>query len=249
MSNLILKHVSKYIIDKKKSEGVAVIYDANAIFQSGKINIILGPSGCGKTMLLKAICGLEAIDEGQIMDGEEDITNIEASKRGFSYLSQNYALYPHLTIFDNIAYPLRLQNVEATELRRRVRSMMSFLDIEALSSKKPKQLSGGQCQMASIARSMIKLPRVLLLDEPLSNIDQASRTLFINTFKKINKEYHTTIIYVTHNLREAYLLGDYVVIMDNGSIVEEGNIAALLQNKQSYLVQNYVEVDTNATIS
>lgn len=249
MSNLTVQHLSKYIIDSKKKEGTAVLYDVNASFQSNAINIVLGPSGSGKTMLLKAICGLEPSDEGKILDGEDDITNIEARLRGFSYLSQNYALYPHLTVFDNVAYPLKLQNVEVIELRRRVRSVLSFLGIEALASKKPKQLSGGQCQMVAIARSLVKLPRVILLDEPLSNIDQSSRSLFMETFKRIKQEYHTTLIYVTHNLREAYLLGDYVVIMDNGTVVEEGYMEALLQNKQSYLVKNYLEVEQHASIS
>ena len=249
MSDLKIQNLTKYIIDKKMQSGVAVIYEASATFKSNQINVILGPSGCGKTMLLKAICGLEAIDEGHIYFGDEEITNVEAKKRGFSYLSQNYALYPHLTVFDNVAYPLRLQKIEDEELRRRVRETLKFLNIEHLSSKKPKQLSGGQCQMVAIARSIIKHPRLILLDEPLSNIDMQSRQLFIETFKRIRSEYHTTMIYVTHALREAYQLADYIVIMDNGTIVEEGPIEALLSDKNSILVKDYVEVTSDVNLS
>lgn len=239
MSKIELQNVSKYIINKKTKVAIAVLFDVSCTFLDHSINVVLGESGSGKTMLLKSIGGIEQIDNGNIIFDNTDVTNTPPQLRNASYLSQNYCLYPHLTVFENIAYPLTVQKINEEEIKRRVEEMLSLFDISLLAQRKPKELSGGQLQRVALARAIIKRPDVLLLDEPLSNIDEQKRTIYMDELKALQKKLQLTIIYVTHHLREALYLSDQIVIMSNGTIVEVGNQLDLYNNKSSILYQEY----------
>ena len=240
---ITMHDVSKIVINKKQKEAVYVLYHVNVEFLDQAINVVLGKSGAGKTFLLKVLAGLEAVDDGQIFFDDEDVTLTSSAKRNLSYLSQNYALYPHLTIFDNVAYPLKLQGIESDEIRSRTDKILKDLKIDHLKTRKPKELSGGELQRAAIARAIIKRPNLLLLDEPLSNIDKALRDEFLDLIKKIHEKYLMTIVYVTHNLNEAYRMSDQVIIIDNGTIKETGLINDLYHDQNSFFYQNFVNVE------
>ena len=240
---ITLNNVSKYLVNKKKKEAIYVLYRVNATFKNQAINVVLGKSGAGKTFLLKVIAGSESIDEGQIYFDDVDITKETAGKRNLSYLSQNFALYPHLTVFDNVAYPLKIQGIESEEIKTRVNQILNDLKIEHLKSRKPKELSGGELQRTAIARALVKRPHLLLLDEPISNVDQNLKTEFLDLIKTLQQKYLITIIYVTHNLQEAWHLADQVFIIDNGEIIEQGAIAELFNDQTSHFYQNFVKVE------
>ena len=242
MAKVEIKNVSKYIVNKKENTAVAVLYNANAIFDDAKFNVILGPSGCGKTMLLKTIAGLINPEEGQILFNGLDITDELPGKRNLSLITQEYALYPHLTVFDNIAYPLKIAKVPVEEIRSRVKEMLELLDISLLSSRRIRQLSGGQKQRVAIARALIKNPDIVLLDEPLSNIDPLLRRDLIEQFLYIQKSLSITFIYVTHNIGEATALADKIIIMDNGEVKESGDKNTLIKDTNSYFYKNYIDI-------
>jgi len=239
---VVLSKVVKTILNKKTKQAVYVLYNATGTFLDKKINVLLGASGSGKTFLLKVISGVESIDSGEIYYDGEDITNTPVSKRNTSYLSQNNILYPHLTVFDNIAYPLKLMNLDGDEIRKRVNDTLKAFGIEYLQTRKPKQLSGGEAQRVAIARAIIKRPELLLLDEPFSNIDKMHTAEFLKLIKDINKLYSTTIIYVTHSISDAWALADNLLIMDNGEIIESGKIDELYNDKESFLYKNFIDI-------
>ena len=243
MSKIELKNVTKYIVDKKNNSATAVLYDVNCVFESKKFTIVLGESGAGKTMMLKTIAGLLDIDSGDIYFNDENYTNTLPAKRNIAMITQEYALYPHLSVFENVAYPLIVAKVPPKEIKERVNDILNKLNISLLASRKPKQLSGGQQQRVAIARALVKNPEVILFDEPLSNIDKNLKTDLMIEFMNIQKQFGITFIYVTHNLGEATAMGDNIVIINNGTIVETGVKKDLLLDKNSYLYKNFIEVE------
>ena len=243
MAKIELKDICKYYLDKKTNTATAVLYNLNATFEDGKFNVVLGESGSGKTMRLKTIAGLISPDEGQILFNNEDVTNLVPGKRNLSLLTQEYALYPHITVFDNIAYPLKVAKVPNDEIKRRVNEVLSLLNISLLSSRRPRQLSGGQQQRVAIARALVKNPDIILFDEPLSNVDTLLRHELIEEFLRIQRMLSITFIYVTHNVSEATALADNIVIMHNGEVKCSGNKNALMKDKESYFYKNFVEVE------
>ena len=242
---ITLNNITKSIINKKKKEATLVLYNVSAEFLDKKINVVLGESGAGKTFLLKVIAGIEDIDNGTIYFDNEDVTSIAVAKRNASYLSQNYALYPHLTVFDNVAYPLKLMKIEGDEIRKRVNDILTYLKIHHLQSRKPKELSGGEAQRVALARALVKRPELLLLDESFSNIDKKLTMEFLQLIKDLNATYSTTIIYVTHSLADAWILSDNVVILNNGEVIESGKIKDLYENKNSFLYHNFIKPGDN----
>lgn len=243
MAKIELKNVCKYFEDKKTNTATAVLYNVNAIFEDGKFNVILGESGCGKTMLLKTIAGLINPDEGQVLFNDLDYTNVIPGKRNLSLLSQEYALYPHITVFDNVAYPLKIAKVPNDEIKRRVNEVLSLLNISLLSSRRPRQLSGGQQQRVAIARALVKNPDIILFDEPLSNVDSLLRRDLIEEFLRLQRMLSITFIYVTHNVSEATALADNIIIMHNGEVKCSGNKNELMKDKESYFYKNFVEIE------
>ncbi len=230
MPTVKLENLCKYYIDRKDNSATAVLYNVNALIPDGSFTVIMGPSGCGKTTLLKCICGLLDADDGDIYFDNEKITHLAPGRRNVSYVSQEYALYPHKTVFDNVAYPLQLAGVPDEEIRRRVQEVLSLLDIAPLSSRKPKALSGGQQQRVALARAIIKRPGAVLLDEPLSNIDPQQKNALMEVFRTVQQRLGISFLYVTHSSEEARCLAEHLLIMDNGEIVKSGSFGDIYEN-------------------
>jgi ABC-type Fe3+/spermidine/putrescine transport system ATPase subunit len=210
----------------KKTYGkVEALKGASLVFKSGAMTAILGPSGCGKTTLLRSIAGFIPIDAGRVFFGSEDVTDLPPQKRGTAMVFQNYALWPHMTIFGNVAYGLRLQKVPETEIRKRVLKVLELVEIGNLSdveTRKPAALSGGQQQRVALARALVVEPKVLLMDEPLSNLDAKVRQRLRAELRRLQKQVGITAIYVTHDQEEALALADTVVLMNQGRIIQTG---------------------------
>ncbi len=210
-----LEKLTKVFIDKAKKETRAVD-DLTLTIPSGKLIGLLGPSGCGKTTTLFMIAGLHKPTSGKIFFGDEDVTKLSADKRGIGLVFQNYALYPHMTVRQNIMFPLENLEIERPEALKLVDEMAKLVGIEDQLDKKPGQLSGGQQQRVAIARALVKKPRVLLLDEPLSNLDARLRLQTREEIKRIQRETGITTIFVTHDQEEAMSISDEIVVMNFG---------------------------------
>lgn len=199
-------------------------------FASGALTAILGPSGCGKTTLLRGIAGFIHIDSGRIFFDEEEVTYLPPQQRGTAMVFQNYALWPHMTIYENVAYGLRLQKAKEGEIRRRVREVLELVEIANLAeieNRKPNELSGGQQQRVALARALVVNPRVLLMDEPLSNLDAKVRQRLRAELRRLQKQVGITAIYVTHDQEEALAIADTVVLMNQGEIIQIGTPQAV----------------------
>jgi len=204
---------------------VEALKGASLTFASGAMTAILGPSGCGKTTLLRSIAGFIQVDSGRILLGGDDVTQLPPQRRGTAMVFQNYALWPHMTIFGNVAYGLRLQKVPEAEIHRRVLKVLELVEIGNLAdveTRKPAALSGGQQQRVALARALVVEPKVLLMDEPLSNLDAKVRQRLRAELRRLQKQVGITAIYVTHDQEEALALADTVVLMDQGRIVQTG---------------------------
>ena len=195
-------------------------------FGAGKLTAILGPSGCGKTTLLRAIAGFAAVDAGRIFFARDDVTALPPQARGTAMVFQSYALWPHMTVFDNVAYGLRRKRLPFEDIRRRVLAALDLVEIgdaAGIAHRKPGALSGGQQQRVALARALVVEPRVLLLDEPLSNLDAKVRQRLRVEVRRLQRRIGTTMIYVTHDQEEALAIADRVVLMHAGGVVQEGS--------------------------
>lgn len=219
---ITLQGICKYFIGKDKKVTKAVD-DMNITIPSGKLIALLGPSGCGKSTTLYMIAGLHTPTHGQIFFGNDNVTQVPPEKRGIGLVFQNYALYPHLTVRQNIAFPLENEKCPKDEKEKIVREMAKLVDIEEYLDRKPSELSGGQQQRVAIARALAKKPRVLLLDEPLSNLDARLRLQTREEIRRIQKETGITTIFVTHDQEEAMSISDEIVVMKRGVIQQIGH--------------------------
>jgi len=208
--------------------------------QSGECLVLLGPSGCGKTTLLRLLAGLEAADAGRIWIGDREVGNLEPAARDVAMVFQNYALYPHFTVFENIAFPLRARGVSTSEIEGRVRAAAARVALEALLERHPAQLSGGQQQRVALARAIVRNPAVYLMDEPLSNLDAQLRLQTRTELKRLHQELGTTIVYVTHDQAEAMTLGTRIAIMQQGSIVQVGAPLDLYRSPDNTFVAQFL---------
>lgn len=215
-----LSHLTKIFADKNSE--VKAVNDLDITIPSGRLIGLLGPSGCGKSTTLYMIAGLLEPSSGQIFFGDEDVTHLPAEKRGIGLVFQNYALYPHLTVKDNIMFPLQNMKMTKAEALERTQKYARLVGIEDLLNRKPKQLSGGQQQRVAIARALVKEPRVLLLDEPLSNLDARLRLQTREEIKRIQRETGITTIFVTHDQEEAMSISDEIVVMKLGIEQQKG---------------------------
>lgn len=238
MPNITLNNLSYYYIDHKHHSGVAAIYNLSGEIPNNSFSIIIGESGCGKTTLLKLIAGLIKPSEGKIVFDEVDVSNLDANARNISYVSQEFALYPHLTVFDNIAYPLKIAKVPAEEIRLRVNEVLELVGLSLYQSRKPKHLSIGQKQRVALARAIIKRPSLILLDEPLSNLDEITKKDIITILSSIRKLLPITIIYVTHKLDEVKTIGTNLLIINNGEIVQSGKLDEVLTDVNGFYCKN-----------
>jgi multiple sugar transport system ATP-binding protein len=196
------------------------VRDVSLTVNDSEFIVLLGPSGCGKTTLLRMVAGLEYPDAGRILIGERDVTNLPPRKRGIAMVFQSYAVFPHLTVFENIAFGLRMRKRPNPEVQRRVEHAAGLLQLEPFLARYPAQLSGGQRQRVAVARAIVMEPAVLLMDEPLSNLDALLRLQFRAELKKLVSDVKTTTVYVTHDQVEALSLGDRIAVMREGQIVQ-----------------------------
>jgi ABC-type Fe3+/spermidine/putrescine transport system ATPase subunit len=210
----------------KRYGRVAALDGVTLAFPAGGLTAILGPSGCGKTTLLRSLAGFVAVDGGRMRFGRDDVTTLEPQARGTAMVFQNYALWPHMTVFENVAYGLRLRKLAATEIGQRVERVLDLVEIGKLAGimdRKPGQLSGGQQQRVALARALVVEPRVLLMDEPLSNLDAKVRQRLRVEVRRLQRTVGITAIYVTHDQEEALAIADTVVLMNAGRIVQAGS--------------------------
>ncbi|MFQ5758601.1 MAG: ABC transporter ATP-binding protein [Candidatus Bathyarchaeia archaeon] len=210
MARVILKNVTKRFGD------VIAVNNLSLEVKDKEFLVLLGPSGCGKTTVLRCISGLETPEEGEIYIGDKLVNDLDPKERDIAMVFQSYALYPHMTVFKNLAFPLENLGVPMEERKPRVQQVAELLKIEALLNRKPKQLSGGQRQRVALGRAMVREPHVFLMDEPLSNLDAKLRIYMRAELKKLQKELGITTIYVTHDQVEAMTMGDKVVILNDG---------------------------------
>ena len=225
---ILFDELTKVFTDKKrgKKESVVAVDHFSFEIPDGQLIGLLGPSGCGKSTALHLISGLHTPTSGRIFFGDTDVTDVPVEKRGVGMVFQNYALYPHLTVLENIMFPL--DNLEGEErllpgeMRERARSAARLVQIEELESRRPKELSGGQQQRVAIARALVKQPKVLLLDEPLSNLDARLRLQTREEIRRIQKETGVTTVFVTHDQEEAMSISDQIVVMASGRIQQIG---------------------------
>lgn len=216
MAYIHLNGISKSYSDTK------IIDNLNLTINEKECVVIVGPSGCGKSTLLRLLSGLDDIDRGMVMINGKAIHHLPPSRRGIAMVFQSYALYPHMTVYENMAFGLSLKKFSKQEIKDRVLKAADILQINDLLSRKPRQLSGGQRQRVAIGRAIVRKPRVLLLDEPLSNLDAKLRIQMRQEFIKLREVLNTTMIYVTHDQREAMTLADKIVVLNKGTVEQVG---------------------------
>ena len=232
---------------RKRYGQVEALRDVTLEFEAGRLSAILGPSGCGKTTLLRSIAGFVSVDAGAIRFAGEDVTGTSPQGRGTAMVFQSYALWPHMTVFDNVAYGLRLRRVAAAEIRRRALDALALVeigDVEAVARRKPGALSGGQQQRVALARALVVEPRVLLLDEPLSNLDAKVRQRLRVEVRRLQRRVGITTIYVTHDQEEALAIADRVVLLHAGRVVQVGAPEEVYRRPASVFAADFLGVGT-----
>jgi len=217
-----------------------VVQDLSLSVRSGEFFSLLGPSGCGKTTTLRMIAGLEKVDSGRIYLAGKDATDLPAYARNVNTVFQNYALFPHLRVFDNVAYGLHRQHVPKVELRRRVMEALSLVRMDGFAMHRPQQLSGGQQQRIALARSIVTRPTVLLLDEPLAALDLKLRESMQEELKRLQRELQLSFIFVTHDQAEAFAMSDRVAVMEGGKLVQVGSPEELYLRPATRFVTTFV---------
>lgn len=224
----------------KKYGGKTIIPDLDLTIGYGEFITLLGPSGCGKTTVLRLIAGLEGVDGGQIILDGQDITHVAAEKRQTNTVFQSYALFPHMTVFDNVAFGLKMQHLSKDEIQIRVTEILEMVELSTLSQRRPHQLSGGQQQRVAIARAVVNQPKVLLLDESLSALDYRLRRQMQNELKLLQRRLGITFIFVTHDQEEALSMSDRIIIMKNGRIMQDGTPRQIYENPGSLYVAQFI---------
>jgi len=219
---------------------VTAVHDFNLDIEDKEFIILVGPSGCGKSTTLRMIAGLEEITKGGLYIGEHLVNDVAPKNRDIAMVFQNYALYPHMSVYKNMAFGLKLRKVPKDEIDRKVREVAKTLDIELLLDRKPKALSGGQRQRVALGRAMVRDPAVFLLDEPLSNLDAKLRSTMRAELTKLHKSLGTTFVYVTHDQTEAMTMGDRIVVMNDGFIQQVDTPQALYDHPCNLFVAGFI---------
>ena len=234
-----LDRVSKRFDHSVKGE-VYAVREVSLAVGDGELLTLLGPSGCGKSTTLRMIAGFEEPDEGTILIGGRDVTHVLPNRRGIGFVFQNYALFPHLSVFENVAYGLRVQGRDEASIRRAVGEVLELVGLAQYARQQPHQLSGGEQQRVALARAVVFEPQVLLFDEPLSNLDAKLRVEMREQIRELQKRIGITTIYVTHDQEEAMAISDRIAVMDRGSIVQEGTAQALYYRPATEFVARFI---------
>lgn len=234
MADIDIKSVNKFY-DK-----VHVIKDFSLKIKEHSFTTLVGPSGCGKSTLLRMIAGLEDINSGTISIGGKEVNNLPPKERGIAMVFQSYALYPHMTVFENMAFGLKIEKKPQEEIDHLVNEAAKILQIEDYLQRKPKQLSGGQRQRVAIGRAITRKPKVFLFDEPLSNLDASLRVQMRVELAKLHEQIDATMIYVTHDQTEAMTLSDEIVVLDKGRISQQGNPLNLYNQPSNIFVASFI---------
>ncbi len=224
----------------KRFGRVEALKNVSLVFEDGAFTALLGPSGSGKTTLLYIIAGIYRPSSGRIYFGSRDVTNLPPNKRNIGLVFQNYALYPHMTVYENIAFPLKLRKLPKSKIDEKVHEVAKLLHIEDLLDRYPSQLSGGQQQRVAMARALVKEPDVLLLDEPLSNLDALLRVKIRAELKRLQKDLGITTIYVTHDQAEALAMADKIVVIDRGVVQQVGTPDEVYNKPRNLFVASFI---------
>lgn len=234
MANVTLKRIKKF-------------YDKNVIIDGVDLDIkdkeflvLVGASGCGKSTILRMIAGLEEITGGEIFIGDKKVNKVPPKDRDIAFVFQSYALYPHMTVYENIAFGLKMRKMDAETIDKKVLDTAEVLDLTSLLNRRPKQLSGGQRQRVALGRAIVREPKVFLMDEPLSNLDAKLRVQMRSEIKKLHEKLQTTFIYVTHDQTEALTMGDRIVVLDKGVIQQIDTPENIYNNPQNTFVAGFV---------
>lgn len=239
-TSIQIENLVKVFPSYDKQEDVYAVNDISLDFSKGELTTLLGPSGCGKTTTLRMLAGFEYPTSGKIIIDGKDMTNIPPNKRNIGMIFQNYALFPHLTVFENVAYGLRIQKMSNRVVESKVNDVLALLKIEELRDRKPDQISGGQQQRIAIARSIVIEPSILLFDEPLSNLDAKLREYMRMELRQIQQRLDITSIYVTHDQEEAMAISDKVVIMNKGKIQQQGSPIDIYTKPKNRFVADFI---------
>ena len=238
MASISLKNIVKRYGSGKSA--VPVIHGVNAEIQDGEFIVLVGPSGCGKSTLLRMIAGLEEITGGELMIGDQVVNNLEPAKRNIAMVFQNYALYPHMSNYENMAYGLKLAKVPEAEIKQRVDKAAKILELSHLLDRKPRQLSGGQRQRVAMGRAIVRQPQVFLFDEPLSNLDAKLRGQTRIEIQKLHAELGITSLFVTHDQVEAMTLAQRMIVMNGGNVEQFGTPEEVYHTPASTFVAGFI---------
>jgi multiple sugar transport system ATP-binding protein len=235
MASVTFDHVVK-----RYTADLTVVKDFNVEIKDKEFMVLVGPSGCGKSTALRMLAGLEAISEGQIRIGDRVVNNIAAKDRDIAMVFQSYALYPHMSVYDNMAFPLQMQKMKKAEIEKRVKNASAILGLDNFLKRKPRALSGGQRQRVALGRAIVRNPKVFLLDEPLSNLDAKLRGQTRIELQKLHRDLETTFIYVTHDQVEAMTMGDRIAIMNAGILQQVGTPGEIYDHPANLFVAGFI---------
>jgi len=235
MSSVVFKNVHKSYDNKK-----LIINDVSLEIQDKEFIVLVGASGCGKSTALRMIAGLEDITSGEILIDDKVVNNVHPKDRDIAFVFQSYALYPHMSVYDNIAFGLKMRKVDKTTIDLKVKEAAEILNLTQFLDRKPKQLSGGQRQRVALGRAIVRNPKVFLMDEPLSNLDAKLRVQMRSEIKKLHKKLKTTFVYVTHDQTEALTMGDRIVVLDKGVIQQVDTPHNIYANPSNTFVAGFI---------
>ena len=229
---------------KRYTADVPVVEDFNVEIKDQEFMVLVGPSGCGKSTALRMLAGLETITDGRILIGDRVVNNVAAKDRDIAMVFQSYALYPHMTVHDNLAFPLQMKKMRKDEIEKRIKTAAGILGLEPFLDRKPRALSGGQRQRVALGRAIVRNPQVFLLDEPLSNLDAKLRGQTRIELQKLHRELETTFIYVTHDQVEAMTMGDRIAIMNAGILQQVGSPDEIYDHPANLFVAGFIGTPT-----